>query len=144
MPYHVQTNGHFIPFSENPNCLHATLASDCPQFIKQMVPHVSFIQISTVPWFIVLPPVSLKSPSSHCSAGINIHRKCINHQFMYCHGINFSYHIIYSGKFLRGPIFAVFVDNCLTMKLSLQNKLNSTVHNGRECTPSQKLDPQNG
>lgn len=43
-----------------------TVASDCPQLVEQMVPHVSFIQISTLPWFIVVLAVNLKAPSSHC------------------------------------------------------------------------------
>ena len=46
----------------------------------------------------------------------------------------------YSGKFLRDPIFVVFVDDHLTAKLSPRNKIECMVHNGRECTCPWKLN----
>ena len=39
-------------------------------------------------------------------------------------------YIYYSGNFLRGPVFAIVVDNQVTVKLKHKNKHGCTVCNG--------------
>ena len=50
----------------------------------------------------------------------------------------------YSGKFSRGPIFMVFMDDCLTTKIKrAKKKPDCIVLNGYECTCPRNLNPRN-
>lgn len=56
-----------LPVSEYPSCLQTTLASGVPQESSQTVPQLLFKQTSTRPSKLLLPPISLTSPSVHAN-----------------------------------------------------------------------------
>ena len=53
----------YIPFTEYPNCLQTTVASDDPQYESWIVPQAPPRQTSTLPSPSFVPPASLTSPS---------------------------------------------------------------------------------
>ncbi len=51
-----------LPVVANPSCVQTTLASAAPQKSSHTVPQALLLQISTRPWFEVLPPCNRRSP----------------------------------------------------------------------------------
>ena len=64
----------YIPFVENPNCPHTTVASAASHESSQTVPHCPPKHTSTRPSSEVGPPTSLTAPSVH-SGGLTVRER---------------------------------------------------------------------